>query len=94
MWECPSSAIPPEIWTTVEFFWMCYARAPGMSGWAIQRTAYPDTGAPMEQDNWTMWAFAVLEVAFYSLQSDLQSERSRARQLEQMHHQVQSEGRR
>ena len=73
---------------------MCYSRVPGLSGWGIQRTAYPDSGPPMEQDNWTMWAFSAIELAFYSLQADQQTERTRARQLEQMHRQVQAEGKR
>lgn len=93
MWECPSSAIPTEAWVTVDFFWICYTRIPGLSGWGVQRVAYPHLGSPMEQDNWVMWAFAVIEAEFYRLQGDMQNERTRARELEQMHRQVQAEGR-
>lgn len=40
-----------------------------------------------------MWAFAVIEAEFYSLQADMQGDREHARSLEQMHRNVQAEGR-
>jgi len=48
----------------------------------------------MEQDNWIMWALATIESEFYSLQSDMQAEQARAKNLEHMHRQVQAEGKR
>lgn len=94
MWECPSSAIGGEAWAAVSLFWLCYTRIPGLSGWGVQRTSYPHDGAPMEQDNWIMWALATIESEFYSLQSDMQAEQARAKNLEHMHRQVQAEGKR
>ena len=93
MWECPTSAIPRAIWAVLELFWLCYTRTPGFSGWAVQRAAYPDDGPPLAQSSWIMWAFQVMEAEFYALQADLQGEREHARGLEQMHRQVQHEGR-
>ena len=63
-----------------------------MSGWVVQRTAYPAAGTPLEQSNWLMWAFDVIMAEFYALQSDMQAEQQTARELEQMHRKVQAEG--
>lgn len=94
MWECPTSAIPRDLWDAVELFWLCYTRSPGLAGWTLQRTAYPGPGTPLDQDNRLMWAFAVIEAEFYHLQADLQGERQHANSVEQLHRQVQAGGRR
>ena len=94
MWECPTSAIASGVWTAVDLFWLCYTRSPGLAGWTIQRTGYPGPGTPLQQDNLTMWSFAVIENSFYALQADLQSEREHARGLQQLHRQVLAEGNR
>lgn len=93
MRECPTSAIPNECWDAVEVFWLCHARVPGLAGWTVQRTGYPASGTPLEQDNWVIWAFRVIEAEFYNLQSDLQGEQARARELEAAHRRVQAEQR-
>ena len=93
IWECPNSLISADLWETVDYFWLCNTRVPGFSGWALQRMSYPAEGPVYDQDNWTLWAFQVIENAFYELQNDQQEERGRARDLEQMHRQVQAEGR-
>jgi len=91
MSECPMSAIPKGIWDTLDLFWLCHTRSPGMSGWTVQRTAYPEPGTPLEQNNWTMWAFGVLQAEFYALQADRQDDQRTANDLEQQHRKVQAE---
>jgi hypothetical protein len=75
MWECPTSAIPSYIWSVIDLFFLCYIRTPGLNGTVLQRQSFPEDKPPLEQDNWLMSAFQVLEGAFYKLEKDLQQER-------------------
>ena len=47
-----------------------------MSGWQLQSTALPQVGAIVDQDNWTMWAFHVINSEYYLLLSDLAKEKA------------------
>lgn len=74
MWECPTSVIPERIWRTLGVFWMCYQRRPGFNGMEVARVSLPEDGGVLVQDNWTMWAFGVLENAFYELDGEKHSQ--------------------
>jgi hypothetical protein len=63
-----------------------------MAGWGLQRTAYPIDGTPYEQDNWTMWAFSLIEQEFYRIQSEQQDENKRAQELARSHQQAVQQG--
>lgn len=66
---------------------------PGFSGWNVQRQAYPETGTPLEQDNWTVWTFDVLKMEYYSYQADTEDERKQAQELANVHAKVQQQKR-
>jgi len=91
MWECPTSAIPTEIWQAVEFFWLCHSRSPGFSGWTIVRHGLPVEGPIVAQDNWVIWSWQVVEHEFVKVQAEAQDESRRARELEQAHRKIQTE---
>ncbi len=78
-----------DTWEAIDLFWLCHERVPGFSGWNIQRQAYPQPGTPLEQDNWTIWAFDVLKMEYYSYQADTEDERKQAQELANMHAKVQ-----
>lgn len=62
-----------------------------MSGWTVQRSAYPEEGPPVVQTNWIMWAFSVVEIEFYVLQADMHGEREHARGVAEMHRKTQAQ---
>jgi hypothetical protein len=84
------SLVPQKLWDTLDLFFLCYSRFPGMVGWAIQRMSYPGPGLATEQDNWQMWAFDRLERSFYNLQNEQSEEKQRAQDLATAHRQKQS----
>lgn len=80
--------MPLRIWSTIDLFWLCYSRTPGLSGWNLQRTALPNAGTVMDQDRWTMSAFQILEGVFYAVDQERQSESQRAKELAKVHEKV------
>lgn len=83
------SVVTQESWETIRLFFYCYSRAPGFSGWTIQRTGYPGPGSVGDQDARTMQAFDLLEHEFYAIQGELSEEGRRAKELERTHREVQ-----
>ena len=85
LWECPVSAVSPDLWDAINLFWLCYCRVPGQGGWLLQRTGYPEPGGVMEQDAWTMWTQLELERHFVIFQDELRQEQGRATELAAVH---------
>lgn len=81
-WECPTSLIPEEIWDAIDLFWLCHTRVPGFENVTVQRTGYPKNGGALNQDNWTMWAFEVIESEFNSF---VAAEKGEIRRQETQH---------
>ena len=72
-----------ELWDVIDLFFMCHSVAPGFSGSVLTRSYMPHEGPLLEQDNWLMWAFAIIERAFYDHQAGSQSENQRMQQTQQ-----------
>ena len=81
--ECPSSLVPSRVWSTLELFWHCCQKTPGLSGWQLNRTHLPIEGGACDQDHWTMWAFRILEDTFYQVENE-RGERAPAQSHDQI----------
>jgi hypothetical protein len=75
--ECPSSAVDRDSWTVIDLFWMCHSRVPGMDSMHLERQCFPHEGTVLEQDNWVMWAFGVVETEYYGWDAGQRGERQR-----------------
>ncbi len=85
------SSLESWVWDTIQLFFYCYSRQPGWSGWTLQRTGYPATGAVGDQPAVLMACFEILEHEFYAIQGELSDEGRRAKELEQAHRRTQRE---
>jgi hypothetical protein len=81
--ECPTSLVGPDLWSVIDLFFMCHSTTPGVNGNVLNRSSLPYKGSLLDQDNWLMWAFSVIERAFYDHQRGDQAENQRMNQTKQ-----------
>ena len=74
--------MPDDLWDTIDLFWLCHSID---SSGSLRRIGLPEPGAVLDQDSWTMWAFAQAELAFRVLVHDLKEDQRHADELRVIH---------
>ena len=81
-----------DLWDVIDLFWMCHSRVPGMEGESITRHTLPFDGSMMDQPNWIMWAFSIVEDEFHRYQAAQKGERQRALQTQKLQAEMKKRG--
>jgi len=81
MHECPTGAVDLDTWATIDLFWACHQRTPGMASATAVRVGLPRVGAVLDQDNWMMWAFDLLQHEYLVMQSEAESDKAHAKDV-------------
>jgi hypothetical protein len=62
-WECITLAVDDDAWNAIDTFWMCHPA----SGGELQRASLPHEGTVLQQSNWIMWAFSIIQDEYNSV---------------------------